>query len=95
MSYGPRRNLRATHGNGVPTDIAILRENFSQSFAKIEAVPRGRTMNELIQKIEARIAARREELEGWENSSYQVSQILNSEIAFLEALLAEMKAMGQ
>ena len=52
-------------------------------------------MNELIQKVEARIADRREELEGWGNASVQVSEVLKSEIAFLEALLVEMKAMGQ
>ena len=51
-------------------------------------------MNELIQKIEARIAERREELEV-NRQSYSVSQVLTSEIDFLEALLAEMKAMGQ
>jgi hypothetical protein len=32
--------------------------------------------------------------EGWKNSSVQISDVLKSEIAFLEAL-AKMKAMGQ
>ena len=52
-------------------------------------------MNELIQKVEARLAERREELEGWGNTSRTVCDAIKSEIAFLEALLAEMKAMGQ
>ena len=52
-------------------------------------------MNELIQKIEARIAERRDELENWGTSSRTVSEAIESEIAFLEALLAEMKVMGQ
>ena len=52
-------------------------------------------MNELIQKVEARIAERREELEGWINSSKVVCDAIESEIAFLEALMAEMKAMTQ
>jgi vacuolar-type H+-ATPase subunit I/STV1 len=52
-------------------------------------------MNELVQKIEARIAERRDELEGWGNTSRTVCEAIESEIAFLEALLAEIKAMGQ
>ncbi len=52
-------------------------------------------MNELIQKIEARIADRREELESWGTASVQVSEFLKSEIAFLEALIVEMKALGK
>jgi hypothetical protein len=40
-----------------------------------------------------RLVDRRDELEGWKNSSVQISDVLKSEIAFLEALLAEMKAM--
>jgi hypothetical protein len=49
-------------------------------------------MNELIQKVEARIADRRDVLEGI-RQSHMASDILKSEIAFLAALLAEMKAM--
>jgi hypothetical protein len=52
-------------------------------------------MRELIQKIEARIAERREELESWGNASFQVSEAIRSEIAFLETLLVEMKAMAK
>ncbi len=51
-------------------------------------------MNELIRKIEARIAERRDELEV-SRQSQMVSEAIKSEIDFLETLLAEMKAMGQ
>ncbi len=50
-------------------------------------------MNELIQKVEARIVERREELEGWRNTSKAVCEAIESEIKFLEALLADMKTM--
>jgi hypothetical protein len=52
-------------------------------------------MDDLIQKVEARIAERREELAGWGNTSRTVCDAIESEIKFLEALLAEMKAMAQ
>ena len=48
---------------------------------------------ELIHRIEARIADRRDELEV-SRQSQMVSEVLNSEIAFLEALLAELRAMA-
>jgi hypothetical protein len=51
-------------------------------------------MNELIQKIEARIADRRDELEV-SRQSRMVCDAIESEIAFLEALVVEIKAMGQ
>ena len=54
-----------------------------------------KTMRELIPKTEARIVDRREELESWISSSQMVREVLNSEIAFLEALVVEMKAMRQ
>ena len=51
-------------------------------------------MRELIQKVEARIADRRDELEV-SRQSQMVCEVLKSKIAFLEALVVEMKAMGQ
>ena len=63
--------------------------------AYLLAATRNRVMKELIQKIEARIADRREELEGWGNASVTVSEVLKSEITFLEALLADMKALAE
>ncbi len=51
-------------------------------------------MNELISKVEARLADRREELESWGTTSRAVTDVIESEIKFLEALLAEMKAMA-
>jgi hypothetical protein len=52
-------------------------------------------MDELIRKVEARISACRDELEGWKNTSQMVSGAIESEVEFLEALLAEMKAMAK
>jgi hypothetical protein len=57
-------------------------------------------MRELIDKVEARIADRYDELEAkydgvsWKSTSHTVSEVIKSEIAFLEALLTEMKAMA-
>ncbi len=47
-------------------------------------------MRELIAKVEARIEERQIELEVWTHS-HTANEMLRSEIAFLEALLAEMK----
>jgi hypothetical protein len=48
---------------------------------------------DIIHRVEARIADRRDELEV-SRQSQMVSEVLNSEIAFLEALLAELRAMA-
>jgi vacuolar-type H+-ATPase subunit I/STV1 len=63
--------------------------------AYLLAATRNMTMKELIQKIEARIAERRGELEGWINTSRMVCEAIESEIVFLESLLAEIKAMAE
>jgi len=52
------------------------------------------SIRDLIHRIEARIADRRDELEV-SRQSQMVSEVLNSEIAFLEALLAELRAMAE
>ena len=51
-------------------------------------------VTELIHRIDARIADRRDELEV-SRQSQMVSDVLNSEIAFLEALLAELRTMAE
>jgi len=50
-------------------------------------------MDKIIQKVEARLADRRGELEEWGDASQVVVRLVQSEIDFLEGLLAEMNAL--